>query len=824
MRSQISDLVTISSLSVYKHTQPDLSSPMYQVFNCIANEHDFAHVLMAVFVLAFSSLCTLIVFHRSQAAESVRGQRMWVTASGFVMGLGIWATHFIALLGYEPGFEVVFDGWITLLSPLISVTGFIVVAHMISINNNTHSRVACAIIASLTVACMHFYGVSALKGSAVIEYDLVTVAFAVGIGFASFLITYLLVSKSDQHMRNLLAWLASLAAVISIHFVSASGTTMIPINGISHPVWELGTGSVSAFIAIGIGTILIVSALAAGLDTAVQGVRVSEHRKLALLADSALEALFIVSPKGLIVDANKAAETIFGTPRDALRGSDSFKIMQLDDVGDVSLVVDHDFGERPLHFPGGRKVIVDINSRVFDDKVSAFTVFAVRDLTQRLRNEARVRALAYQDPLTGLANRVTFNMALASAIRKSPGAVHDLAVLIIDVDDFNEVNDQFGHRAGDVLLKTVAKRIKSSIHQTDLVARLSGDEYAVILRGRTSKAEINAAAQSMLSAISAPLEIGQRTLAIGASIGISVGAPPSGGPTRVLTSADRALYAAKGAGRGRVQFYDTRLHREHEQKRGLERELHQAVLLEQFELHYQPKVCSNTRAVLGREALIRWNHPKLGMVFPDTFIPIAEQSLLINQIGKWTIRAACEEASNWDESITVSVNLSAKQFLDPDLVQHVRLALLGSGIKPARLELEVTETALIQNQLLAVAILNELKVMGVQIALDDFGTGYSSMSYIQSFPFDRIKIDRSFVAAMNVDHKSRAIVEAIIHLAHSLQIPVVAEGVETEDQALALCRLACEELQGYLIARPGPMAADHRMANTSRLGNSLTAA
>lgn len=794
---------------------------MHQVFNCITNEHDSAHMLMAMFVLGFGTLCTLIVFHRSQAAISVRRQRIWVTASGVVMGLGIWATHFIALLGYRPGFPIVFDGWITLLTPLISVAGFVGVTHLLSVNKSTNSRIASAAIATLTVTCMHFFGVSALHASAVIAYDPATVLVAIAMGFVSFCMTYLLVTKSDRNMRNLLAWFACMAAVLSIHFVSASGTTMVPIDGSSDPVWTLGTGGVSLFIAIGFGAILIVSALAAGLDTAVQDVRTSENRKLALLADSALEALFIVSPEGRIIDANKAAESILGTSRDDLRGSDIFKVMQLEDACDIPTCDNHDFGERPLLLSDGRKIIVDINCRAFHDKASAFNVFAVRDLTQRLRNEARVRALAYQDPLTGLANRVAFNMALASAIRKSPGPADNLAVLIIDMDEFKEVNDQFGHRAGDLLLKTVAKRIKSSVRHSDLVARLGGDEYAVILLGRHGKAEIRTAAESILSAIAAPLQIGQRTLAVGASIGISVGVPVTGGPTRILTSADRALYAAKESGRGQVRFYDLPLHLELEQRRGLERELHQAVLLGQFELHYQPKVCSSTRTVLGREALIRWNHPSRGLVDPDLFIQIAEQSLLINQIGSWTIRAACEEARSWDEAISVSVNLSARQFLDPDLVDHVRQALTGTGITPSRLEFEVTETALIQNQSLAIAILNELKAMGVQIALDDFGTGYSSMSYIQSFPFDRIKIDRSFVSSMNVNRKSRAIVEAIIHLAHALRIPVVAEGVETDAQALALAMLGCEELQGYLIARPEPMAD---RATMSAFGNSLTAA
>ena len=340
----------------------------------------------------------------------------------------------------------------------------------------------------------------------------------------------------------------------------------------------------------------------------------------------------------------------------------------------------------------------------------------------------------------------------------------------------------------------------------DFVARLGGDEFAVLLRHRTSIRQVAQTAQDMLTTLAEPLPIGRRTLTTGASIGIAIASTTTSASERILMAADRALYAAKESGRGCFRLYDNRLHSEHSQKKKLERALHEAVQLDQFELHFQPKVCANSRKVLGREALIRWNRPDFGLVYPDDFIPVAEQSLLINEIGRWTIRAACDAAISWDDNVSVAVNLSARQFLDPDLVEHIRQSLEQSGLDPARLEIEITETALIHNKQLAAAILTKLKEVGVQIALDDFGTGYSSMSYIQTFPFDRIKIDRSFVASMNADRKSRAIVEAIIHLAHSLDIPVVAEGVETEEQANALVTLACEELQGYLIARPAPIA------------------
>ena len=788
---------------------------MYYVFNCITNEHDLIHVLMATLVLGFSSACAQVVFLRSLVAQSQRRQLIWMIAAGAVMGIGAWAMHFITLLGYRPGFPVEFDGWITVLSPLISIAGFIATAALLTPGSTAPSpratvarQLGSAVLATGSVAAMHFFGMSALTTSAIIEYDPAFNLAAFGVGFIGFAITYLAGSLRSYQLGSGISLVSSLFAVASIHFISAAGTTLIPVNRLASPFWVLTTGNVSFVIALAVAVILVVAALAVGLDRLIQSMRYQEQRKLSLLADSAFEGLFVVSSTGKVVEANLTAQTMLDTSRDALCGRQITDLLQMDGLTDLSLFTDQNFPERSLTLADGSRMIVDINSRAISDRAGSFIVFAVRDQTERIRNESRVRALAYRDALTGLANRVTFNMALSSAVRKNPAAVHDLAVMIIDIDDFKEVNDQFGHQAGDLLLKTVARRMVRCLSKGDLVARLSGDEFAVILRGRADKAQIAKTAGALLNTISEPLTLGQRKLSVGASIGISVGVPHSGGMTRVLTSADRALYSAKKSGRGCYRFYDRELHREHENRRTLENALHKAIMLEQFELHFQPKVCSHTRVTVGQEALIRWNRPDHGLVYPDQFIPIAEQSLLINQIGKWTLRAACDAAAGWDENITVAVNLSARQFLDPELVANVRQALLDSGVAPGRLELEITETALIQNTLLAVAVLNELKQIGVQIALDDFGTGYSSMSYVQIFPFDRIKIDRSFVAAMNADHKSRAIVESIIHLAHALKIPVVAEGVETEDQAAALSRLSCEELQGYLIARPRPLAVE----------------
>jgi len=796
---------------------------MYNVLNCITTEHDLSHVIAALFVLAFSNCCSLVVFRRSMVATMRHNQIFWAVASGTVVGLGIWSTHFIALLGYQPGFEVVFSGGRTIISAMIVVTGFVITALMMRLNSDILVRVLSAAIATASVTVMHFYGMTALNASAIMEYDQMMVTTAIVLGFIGYVATYLTGANPSIPRSTLLATIFSIIAVLAIHFVSATGTTMIPVKGLETPAIALRSGGLSIIIALAMLLVVFIFAMAAGLDTQFQRIRSKEQRKLFVLADASSEGLFVVAPDGTILSTNSAARTMFqddgpekhkledlgltpeSEPAPSLTGNKIQNILQIQDE-DITFAENHDFGERRLRFSDGREMVATVSSRYVRESDGDFIVFAVHDMTQRVRAEARVRTLAYRDSLTGLYNRVAFNMALESAVgKRSSENANDLAVLIIDLDEFKEVNDQYGHGTGDTLLKSIGRRLSSQLGKKDVLARLGGDEFAVLLRGRTSHDEITDVASRILTALSEPIAIGRRTLSSGGSIGIAQPSKGNHSAARLLTFADRALYSAKEAGRNCFRFYDAELHKQQMDARNLERALHKAVENDELVLHFQPKVNAATREVVGREALVRWNRPGVGLIGPDTFIPIAEQSMLIVEVGRWTIQAACRAARHWGDNESVAVNLSARQLLDADLVDTVRTALAETGLSPDRFELEITETAIIHNTQLATSILLDLKSLGIKISLDDFGTGYSSMSYIQEFPFDRIKIDRSFVTSMNVDSKSRAIVEAIIHLAHSLQIPVVAEGVETEDQAEALARLACEELQGYLIAAPAPV-------------------
>ena len=578
--------------------------------------------------------------------------------------------------------------------------------------------------------------------------------------------------------------------------------TIIPMRNFTPASWEIAQATLGVWVILGVGIILFAAFVAAFGDKLIARLRFREERKMSLLVNAASEAILIVRDDGRIVEANDAAAILFGTSKEALAGETASDLIGLDPMAAASSAV----SEHHLDI-GSEDVPVDLSVRDLEDEERGLVAVSLYDLRERIRNEAHIRRLAYLDQLTELPNRTAFQKALQERTAAHAPTARNFSVFLVDLDKFKDVNDQFGHEAGDAVLIKTASRLEAAFGEGALVGRLGGDEFAVLYPdGENVDALLDLAAKTV-SILSEPIRYGAVAIKCGASIGIA-SAQMWEDPAALLKAADRALYVAKDPDHPDVRFYDEELHAQSEAKRTLEADLERAVREEEFVLYYQSKVCSKTRKVLGYEALIRWNRPGHGLVQPGEFIDIAEQSLIIQDIGRWSIYTACEAAAKWTEKVSVSVNLSARQFMDPGLYATVRDALRKSGLPAHRLELEITETALIQNTMVAARILEQLKKLGVQVALDDFGTGYSSMRFVQQFPFDRIKIDKSFILSMESDKKALAIVDAILRLGSSLSIPVVAEGVETEAQALQLLQAKCNELQGYLLSRPAPLAED----------------
>jgi diguanylate cyclase (GGDEF)-like protein len=423
------------------------------------------------------------------------------------------------------------------------------------------------------------------------------------------------------------------------------------------------------------------------------------------------------------------------------------------------------------------------------------------DITERRRSEAKIAHLARHDIVTSLPNRVMFREQLEQAFATLQQD-QSFSVLCLDLDHFKQVNDTLGHPVGDRLLQAVATRLTACVTESDLVARIGGDEFAIVQRAVERPEKSSRLAARIVDAISAPFDIDGKHVVIGTSIGIALAPADGRDPDQLLKNADMALYLAKTDGRGTHRFFELEMDRRLQARRALELDLRAAIVNGDFELHYQPIVKLDSTAICGFEALIRWNNRSRGQILPSDFIPLAEETGLILPMGEWVLRTACSQAVTWPDPVSVAVNLSPAQFKSQNLVQVVLSALAASGLAPGRLELEITESVLLQNEATTLSTLHQLRALGVRIAMDDFGTGYSSLAYVRSFPFDKIKIDRSFVSDMTQQEECAAIVRAVAGLARSLDIITVVEGIETKQQLEMARAEGCDEGQGYLLGRP----------------------
>ncbi|MDA9398073.1 bifunctional diguanylate cyclase/phosphodiesterase [Bradyrhizobium sp. CCBAU 45389] len=427
------------------------------------------------------------------------------------------------------------------------------------------------------------------------------------------------------------------------------------------------------------------------------------------------------------------------------------------------------------------------------------------DVTERIRAAERIAHMAHYDALTDLPNRVLMRSHLERRVAELAQG-KPFAILYIDVDEFKGVNDSLGHEVGDELLRQVANRLRACVSGNDLVARLGGDEFAIVKAGTCDQAELTALADTILKTLRVPVNCKGQEIPTDASIGIAIAPDHGDNLEDLLKRADLAMYAAKSEGRGTFRVFVSEYDAKARQRRQLELDLRQALARGEFEVHYQPLVDLAANVVTGCEALLRWRHPERGMVSPADFIPVAEDTGQIGEIGEWVLKQACLEAASWPGNIHIAVNVSPVQFRSRSLALKVAAALAESGLAPGRLELEITETVLIRDDEEALTILQQLRELGVRIALDDFGTGYSSLSYLHRFPFDKIKIDRSFISDIGQSEDSSPIVQAVVHMAAARHMATTAEGVETEAQREVLRQLGCSQMQGWLFSPAVPAA------------------
>ncbi|MCP5208752.1 MAG: EAL domain-containing protein [Hahellaceae bacterium] len=566
-------------------------------------------------------------------------------------------------------------------------------------------------------------------------------------------------------------------------------------------------------------------------------VRCQADKELKLAAgvfQSSTEAIVITDHQGEVIQINHAFNAITGLNAEKSVKRPIHEVIGLDNLPVVEdlwcQVSDHGFWQSEVTlrratgevYPAwmGVTAIHDNQSKL----VSHIAIFS--DMTESKAHEEVINRLAFYDDLTGLANRTLFNSELSNLVHKAGKANEIFALLYLDLDRFKPVNDSLGHAAGDELLKLVSARIKRCVRDGDLVARMGGDEFTVLVANIVDAASIRRVAANVASKVlrefESPFDIMGRELFVTASVGIAIFSEDGSVSEELLKNADTAMYHAKHKGRNNCQFYLSDMNAQAMERLELENDLRRAVELQQLQLLYQPQVASASGVAVGMEALVRWNHPQRGMLTPDKFIAIAEESSLIVSLGEWVIREACQQLLNWDQAGVyvgrVAVNISARQLRDQGLFECVQSVLAGTGILPERLELEMTESMLMEDVSHVLTVLNKIKKLGVRISIDDFGTGYSSLSYLSQFPLDTLKIDRSFIQSLPGQANDEQIVQAIIAIAHSLSLGVIAEGVETQAQRDFLVSLGCEEIQGFYFARPlqamsaANMVRNHRAA------------
>lgn len=779
---------------------------MLKVYSCITTAHDIRLVGLAVVICGLASFTTISLL-RYAAATRDQMRTIWISVAAISGGFGIWATHFIAMLAFTPGVPSGYNIFLTIVSLLAAVLlcggGF-----AIALNRTSRAMpwIGGAVVGG-GIATMHYLGMAAFEIQGIILWDLPMVAASIAlgglIGAAALPVGLRKRPVTWRYYGTVLLTLA----IASHHFTAMAAASILPDPSLDIPSSALPTGLLAVGVALVSATIIFLALAGVSLDLKERKRSQLEASRIQGLADAAVEGL-VVCDGNAIVTINKSFAALMG-----LNASGAAP-QQLDDcfpdlAARLAAAPSPDAPlETGLRQQDGRTIPVEILHRTMDYNGRSHQVIAVRDLRARKEAERHIRYLAHHDALTTLPNRSSFNNKLDQAIAQANATGRKLAVLCLDLDRFKEVNDLFGHAAGDRVLQTVAKRTSALLDDDCMMARLGGDEFAILMPGINHASAAGRLAETILASLQV-VDNGSDIDHISCSIGIAVYPDDAFLRETLLGHADTALYRAKTDGRATYRFFEARMGAEVRARRELEHDLRLAIPRGEFSLAFQPQTDIQTNEVTGFEALLRWQHPERGAVSPAIFIPIAEETGSILDIGIWVLRESCREAARWSNPLSIAVNVSVVQLHNADFVPTVHQILLETGLKPSRLELEITETALVRDLNRALTTLRQLKALGVRIAMDDFGTGYSSLSNLRAFPFDKIKIDSSFVKSVDASASAATIVRAVLGLGRGLGLPVLAEGVETSEELHFLRNEGCGAVQGYLLGRPSDIATFH---------------
>ena len=778
---------------------------MLTVYNCIVNEHDLRLVALAALICGISCFAAVNLL-RHVVQSTSRNRYAWLLIAAASTGFGIWATHFIAMIAFSPGIPNAYNAELSVASLAMSVILTAAGMWVATVRGGIDHYLVGGAVLGIGIAAMHYTGMAAFEVEGKIVWNQLLVAASLVSGIVLAALSLLVVLRRPSTLATVAGAVLLTLAICTLHFIAMAAVSIYPDSSIEISKYTIAPMSQAFAAAAASLIILVLSATALWIDLRFRRHRV-EAERMHGLANAAVEGL-IVCDSNRIVSANDSIAALSGIAAGRLN------TMTLSDL----------FGERSasgittgngqaqeadIHVEGKNPIPVELIARSIDYCGKPHLVVAVRDIRERRTAEQEIMRLAHYDPLTGLANRRSFTSRLEAEIAAcAPGAGGgkggQLALMLLDLDRFKEVNDLFGHAAGDALLEKVAHCVSGVLRHGQMLARLGGDEFAVIAPNLPDPQAAGRIAEAMLSALRQENRLSPGGM-VSASIGIALCPLDADEQAALISHADTALYRAKAEGKDTYRYFEASMGAEARDRRIMEQDLRQAVPRGEFRLVYQPQKEISSGRMIGFEALIRWRHPERGDVAPSVFIPVAEDSGAIVQIGEWVLATACGEAAGWKNPLTIAVNVSAVQLHSPDFSRKVHEVLLRSGLAPGRLELEITETALVKDMPRALATLRQIKALGVRVAMDDFGTGYSSLSNLRAFPFDKIKIDGSFIKSVDRNDQVATIVRAVLGLGRGLGLPVLAEGVETLDELRFLDAEDCEIGQGYFLGRPGPI-------------------
>ncbi|MCO8028769.1 EAL domain-containing protein [Brevundimonas diminuta] len=719
----------------------------------------------------------------------------WVFLGALAGGATIWCTHFVAMIAYRPGVDIAYEPLLTGVSLAIAIVGVGLALGGATIRGRLMPALGGAVF-GLAVAAMHFVGMAAMAVEAVVHWSYAYVAVAligsVVFGAAAFQFS----ARADDRLARPKGAAAMVLGIVCLHFTAMAAMAVIPFAATDGVLTGQDAQHVLALGVAGVG-LLVLGAGAASHFLDSQAHALHRERQQYLI-DSSVDGMAI-ERDGAIIAANEVLATLLGVEREALVGASLEQWVE-----DAHRLGDGAVAQTVLRTEAG-DIAVELSARRDQTTAGGVMIYAVRDLRDRMAQERRIAHLARNDSLTGLPNRASFLERL-TRLKKTAAEGETLALFALDLDRFKEVNDLYGHAVGDQLLCVIAERMKAALHEGEFIARQGGDEF-LALASVAGRDQALAVAERLRKAVMETVTIEHADLSCGASIGVSLWPEDARDVSTLINNADLAMYRAKASLTQDVCFYEADMDQAVRARRRVTQALREALEREQFELHYQVQASVETGKATGYEVLLRWKNDEGRYISPVDFIPVAEETGLILPIGEWVLRQACRQAAAWAEPHRIAVNLSPVQLSHVDLPRLVHQILIETGLSPSRLELEITETAMITDMERTTHVLRQLKALGVTVAMDDFGTGYSSLSTLKAFPFDKIKLDRSFMLELDgAAPQSRAIIRAVLTIGESLSIPVLAEGVETAEQLAFLRAQGCNEVQGYLLGRPQPEA------------------